>query len=298
MREATVTVLGDGTLASAIARYLAQDLRQLTGLYRLSVRHDAPGEGIERSPIPSSDPAAPAPVLVVAVPSAAAGSAPERQSAALLVGAGVGRVLKHSRDAVIVMATAPVGAMCEAARRVGAPPAQVLGVAGGVASAGLRAAIAQELQVAVEDVAALVLGGGGGELVPLPRYAAVAGIPAAKLLPKRRLAELVRGALEEERRVAAWEEGEGEPADLVRATGELVGAVVADSQRILPCAAYLTGEFGLEGVWLGVPCRVGAGGVRAVLEVPLAPREREQLGRAAAAVRQRMATLPSALGSA
>ncbi|NWG01117.1 MAG: hypothetical protein HXY19_09260 [Thermoanaerobaculaceae bacterium] len=299
MREATVAVLGDGKLASAIAWELGRGPHQPSRVHLLSVRHGVLDAQVAQALAASSGAEAPAPVVVVAVPKAQGGAALERQNAtAQLVGEGIGRVLKHSRDAVMVVATSPVGAMCEVARRVGAPPAQVLGVAGGVATASLRRLIAQEVQVPLEDVAALVVGGGGGGLIPLRHCAAVAGVPARRLLPKGRLDELVHQALAQERSMERWEERDGEPATLAAATAELVNAVVADSHRILPCAAYLTGEFGLEAVWAGVPCLVGARGVCGVFRVPLTSRELHRLFRSAKRVQQRLAQLPWAVGSA
>src|SRR6476646_1302637 len=204
-----------------------------------------------------------------------------------IVRAVVEQAVRHSPEAILIIVTNPLDAMCHVALDAsGFPRERVLGMAGVLDSARFRTFIAEELGVSVEDTHAFVLGGHGDTMVPLPRYSTVAGVPITELLP----ADRVR-ALEE--RTA---NGGAEIVGLLKtgsafyapaaSTFEMVGAVRLDPRRVLPCAVLLTGEFGVDGLFVGVPGVLGAGGMERVLEIRLTPDEQAAFDASAGAVRE------------
>lgn len=205
---------------------------------------------------------------------------------AAIVRAVVEQAAALSPQAHLLVVTNPLDVMAYLAWAVsGFPAERVYGMAGILDSARLRTFIARELGVSVEDVQALVLGGHGDQMVPLPRYSTVTGIPITELMSKERIEALV----ERTRR------GGGEIVALLQrgsafyapgaAIAQMVEAVIKDKKRLLPCTAYLRGEYGLEGIYLGVPVVLGAGGIERILELELTGEERAALERSAAAVR-------------
>jgi len=199
----------------------------------------------------------------------------------------VQETVRRSPDAILVVVTNPLDAMAQLAWKVsGLPRQRVVGMAGVLDSARFRTFIALELDVSVENVTAFVLGGHGDTMVPLPRYSTVAGIPITELLPKERIEALVQ-------RTAG---GGGEIVNLLKtgsafyapgaAVSEMVEAILRDKKKILPCAAYLEGEYGIRGLFVGVPVKLGRRGIEQILEIPLAPDEAAALQRSAAAVRE------------
>jgi malate dehydrogenase len=188
------------------------------------------------------------------------------------------QVVKYSPDAYLVVVSNPLDAMVYLVKHVsGFPKHRVVGMAGVLDSTRFRTFIAQELNVAVEDVQAFVLGGHGDSMVPLPRYSTVAGIPITHLLPKDKIDRLVQRT----------RDGGGEIVNLLK-TGsafyapgssvvQMVEAMVKDKKRVLPCAAYLEGEYGLKDLYFGVPVKLGASGVEQIIEIELAPEERAAL---------------------
>jgi malate dehydrogenase len=188
------------------------------------------------------------------------------------------QVVKYSPDAYLVVVSNPLDAMVYLVKHVsGFPKHRVVGMAGVLDSTRFRTFIAQELNVAVEDVQAFVLGGHGDSMVPLPRYSTVAGIPITHLLPKDKIDRLVQRT----------RDGGGEIVNLLK-TGsafyapgssvvQMVEAIVKDKKRVLPCAAYLEGEYGLKDLYFGVPVKLGAGGVEQIIEIELEADERAAL---------------------
>ena len=181
----------------------------------------------------------------------------------------VGKVLPGSPDAILIVVSNPLDAMCEVARRVSKLPRErVFGMAGVLDSARMRWFLADALQVSVENTHAFVLGGHGDTMVPLPRYSTVAGIPVTELLPKEKLDAIVKrtrdGGAEivNYLKTSAWYA----PASAVV---EMVDAVLRDKKKILPCAVYLQGEYGMRDVYLGVPVKLGKGGAEQIIEIPL-----------------------------
>ena len=196
------------------------------------------------------------------------------------------RVKETAPDAIVIVVTNPLDAMAYVALKVTEfSPARVVGMAGILDSARFRYFIADELDVSVEDVTAFVLGGHGDSMVPLPRYSSVAGIPLSELLDEsviERLVERTRNGGAEI--VAHLKEGSASYAP-ASAIAEMVAAIVRDKKRILPCAAWLTGQYGVQDLYMGVPVKLGASGVEEIIEIGLTPDERNAFHSSAEAVR-------------
>jgi malate dehydrogenase len=213
---------------------------------------------------------------------------------AKIVAECMSRVAKTSRDAIVIMVTNPLDVMCEVARRVtGFPRERIIGMAGILDTARMRAFIAMEMGVSTESVFAIVLGGHGDSMVPLPRYTTVSGVPLPEILPKEKIDAIVQRTAQ----------GGGEIVKLLKtgsayyapAAGvwEMVDAIVKDRKKILPCSVYLQGEFGLSDVWVGVPCKLGAKGMEGVFELKLTEEELALLHKSAADVKNQMNKLPA-----
>ncbi len=197
------------------------------------------------------------------------------------------QVAKLSPDAVIIIVSNPLDAMCHVAFEAsGFPKERVLGMAGVLDSARFRAFIAMELNVSVESTHAFVLGGHGDTMVPLPRYSTVAGIPITELLPQDRIDAIVErtrtGGAEI---VSLLKTGSAYYAPASAAV-EMAESILKDKKKILPCAALLKGEYGLEDLFIGVPVKLGAAGIEEVIQIKLTDDERAALNRSAAAVQE------------
>jgi malate dehydrogenase len=199
----------------------------------------------------------------------------------------VEHAVKHSPDCILIIVTNPLDAMCHVALAAsGFPRERVLGMAGVLDSARFRAFIAMELGVSVEDTHAFVLGGHGDTMVPLPRYSTVAGIPITELLSPERVQALVdRTANGGAEIVALLKTGSAYYAPAA-STFEMVETILHDRKRVLPCAAYLQGEYGVDGLFVGVPVVLGAGGLERVIEIKLSGDEQAAFDRSAASVRE------------
>ncbi len=204
----------------------------------------------------------------------------------------VGNVVKTSPDAILIVVTNPLDTMAYLAYRVsGFPRQRVIGQAGVLDSARMRTFIAQELGVSVQNTHAFVLGGHGDEMVPLVRYSTVAGIPINELLPPATVEAIVKRT----------RGGGGEIVNLLKtgsayfapgaAVAEMVEAILKDRKLILPCAAYLEGEYGLRDMYFGVPVKLGRGGVEQVVQIKLLPEEQDMLNKSAELVRSTMGAL-------
>jgi malate dehydrogenase len=188
------------------------------------------------------------------------------------------QVVKYSPEALLIVVSNPLDAMVHLAKHVSSfPKNRVVGQAGVLDSTRFRTFIAQELNVSVEDTQAFVLGGHGDTMVPLPRYSTVAGIPITHLLPQETIDRLVQRT----------RDGGGEIVNLLKsgsafyapgaAVVQMVEAIVKDKKRVLPCTAYLEGEYGLRDIYFGVPVKLGAGGVEQIIEIELTADERAAL---------------------
>jgi malate dehydrogenase len=204
-----------------------------------------------------------------------------------IVGSVVEQVVARSRHAILVLVTNPLDAMVQLAwKKSGFPHKRVVGMAGVLDSARFRTFIARELDVSVENVTAFVLGGHGDTMVPLPRYSTVAGIPITDLLPAEKIEALVaRTANGGAEIVHHLKTGSAYYAPAAAAV-EMVEAILKDKKKILPCAAYLEGQYRTKGLYVGVPVKLGRGGVEEIIEIKLTPDEQAAFDKSAAAVRE------------
>jgi malate dehydrogenase len=215
----------------------------------------------------------------------------------LKVNAGIVRdvatqVKSSSPDAIIIMVSNPLDVMAGVAKQVtGFPRERVIGMAGVLDTARYRSFIAMELDVSVEDIQALVLGGHGDTMVPLASYTTVSGIPLRQLLPQDRIDALVDRARHGGAEIVSLLKTGSAYYAPAAATVQMAEAIARDKKRILPCSAWLEGEFGMKELFLGVPCKLGAGGLEKIIEVELTADERAALGKSADAVRETMALL-------
>ncbi len=211
----------------------------------------------------------------------------------------IGRAVAVSPDATLIVVTNPLDVMCEVARRVsGFPRQRVIGMAGILDSARMRSFIAMELGVSVENTHAFVLGGHGDSMVPLARYSTVAGIPITELMPEERIDSIIERT----------RKGGGEIVGLLKtgsayyapglAVAEMVEAIVKDKHKILPCATYLEGEYGIRDTYVGVPIQLGRQGMEKVVQINLSDQEHAALRRSADAVKELIAKLPAEMGHA
>ncbi|HEX4148695.1 MAG TPA: malate dehydrogenase, partial [Pirellulales bacterium] len=211
---------------------------------------------------------------------------------AKIVGSVAEQVKRTSPQAVVIVVSNPLDAMVQQAWKVtGFPPARVLGQAGVLDTARYRTFLAMELGVSVEDVSALLLGGHGDTMVPLPAYTSVGGIPVTRLIDSKRLEEIIdrtrKGGAEI---VALLKTGSAYYAPAA-ATTQMVEAVVRDKKRLLPCAAYCQKEYGVGGYYVGVPVVLGAGGVERIIELELTSQERADFQKSVDAVKELVAIM-------
>jgi malate dehydrogenase len=213
---------------------------------------------------------------------------------AKIVGDVVSKVAVYSPDAFMIVVSNPLDAMVYVAKAVsGWPKHRVMGMAGVLDAARFRYFIAQELGVSVEDVHGFVLGGHGDTMVPVPKYATVTGIPITQLLSPEQIARLVQRTRDGGAEIVNFlKQGSAFYAPGASIV-QMVEAIVKDKKRILPAAAYLEGEYGIDGLYMGVPILLGAGGVEKVIEVELTAEEKANLEQSAQAVRELMDVLPS-----
>lgn len=202
------------------------------------------------------------------------------------------QVAKFSPEAVIIIVSNPLDAMCHVAFDVSKfPKNRIIGMAGVLDSARFRAFIAMELDVSVENTHAFVLGGHGDTMVPLPRYSTVAGIPITELLPKEKIDALVErtrtGGAEI---VSLLKTGSAYYAPASAAV-EMAEAILKDSKKILPCAVYLEGEYGIDNLFIGVPVKLGAKGIEDIIQITLTENETKELKKSADAVQELVDTL-------
>ena len=209
-----------------------------------------------------------------------------------IVGKVVDEIVKRSPDSILIIVSNPLDAMCQVAlRRSGFPKHRVIGMAGVLDSARMRCFLAEALDVSVENVTAFVLGGHGDTMVPLPRYSTCAGIPITELLTKEQIDAIVKRTAGGGAEIVNFlKTGSAYYAPSAAAV-QMVESIVLDQKRVLPCAAWLEGEYGLSGMFCGVPCKLGKNGLEKVLEVQLTAEEQSALKKSAEAVKQTMAAV-------
>ena len=209
-----------------------------------------------------------------------------------IIGSVVAEVVARSPKAILMMVTNPLDTMTYLAyKKSGFPREKVMGMAGVLDTARFRSFIAMELGVSVEDIQALLLGGHGDEMVPLPRYSTVSGIPLSQLLAKETI----------DRLVDRTRKGGGEIVNLLK-TGsafyapsagviQMAEAILKDKKRILPCCVYLNGEYGLKDICFGVPVKLGAKGIESIIELELTEEEKKLMAKSAETVKKSIAEL-------
>src|SRR5271167_3689849 len=204
----------------------------------------------------------------------------------------VGKVVEFSPNCILIVVSNPLDAMAQAAYKLsGFSRQRVIGMAGVLDSARFRAFIAEELHVSVENVTAFVLGGHGDTMVPLPRYSTVAGIPITELMDEATLARLVQRTRDGGAEIVKYlKTGSAYYAPSAAAT-EMVEAILKDKKKILPCAAYLNGEYGIHGLFVGVPVKLGAKGIEQIIEIKLTADEKAALDKSSASVRELITVL-------
>ena len=204
----------------------------------------------------------------------------------------VSEVVKKSPQAILILVTNPLDTMTYLAyKRSGFPKERVIGMAGILDTARFKAFIAMELGVSVEDIQTLLLGGHGDEMVPLPRYTTISGIPLSQLLPKETIHRLVDRT----------RKGGGEIVNLLKtgsafyapsaAAIQMTEAILKDKKRILPCCVYLDGEYGLKDICFGVPIKLGAKGVESIIELQLTEEEKALVAKSAESVKKSITEL-------
>jgi malate dehydrogenase len=308
MSRRKVSVIGAGNVGATTAQRIAESgladvvlVDIVEGLPQgkgLDLAEAAPVVGHDARVVGSNDYAATAGSDIVVVTSGLARQPGMSRDDLLARNAGIVRAVveasaAQSPDAVLIVVTNPLDAMCHVAMQAsGFPRERVLGMAGVLDSARFRTFIAEELGVSVADTHAFVLGGHGDTMVPLPRYSTVAGIPITELLPADRIAALVdRTANGGAEVVALLQTGSAFYAPAA-ATFEMVEAILLDRRRVLPCAVYLQGEYGVEGLFVGVPVVLGTGGMQRVIEITLTKDEKGAFQRSASAVQELVDKLP------
>ena len=199
----------------------------------------------------------------------------------------VGEVVKHSPNCILIIVSNPLDAMAQAAYKLsGFPRERVIGMAGVLDSARFRAFIADELKVSVENVTAFVLGGHGDTMVPLARYSTVAGIPIPELIEKSKLEALIQRTRDGGAEIVKYLKTGSAYYAPSAATTEMVEAILKDKKKILPCAALLQGEYGISGLFIGVPVKLGSKGIEQIIEIKLTPEENAGLDKSAKAVKE------------
>jgi malate dehydrogenase len=204
----------------------------------------------------------------------------------------VAKVVAQSPESILIIVSNPLDAMAQAAyRQAGFNRERVIGMAGVLDSARFRTFIAQELNVSVDNVNSFVLGGHGDTMVPLIRYSTVAGIPLSELLSQERIDAIVQRTRDGGAEIVKHlKTGSAFYAPSAAAV-EMVEAILKDKKKILPCAAYLQGEYGIEGYYIGVPCKLGEAGLEKIIEIKLTPEEDAALKKSAAAVKELCAVI-------
>jgi malate dehydrogenase len=201
-------------------------------------------------------------------------------------------VVKHSPNCIIIIVSNPLDAMCAVALKTSKfPKHRVLGMAGVLDSARMRSFICEALDVSMENVHAMVLGGHGDTMVPLPRFSTVNGIPITELLPKEKIAAINQRTRDGGAEIVKLLKTGSAYYAPAASAAEMVEAILKDKKKILPCAAFLEGEYGIDGLFVGVPCKLGERGLEQIIQLNLSVDERAELMKSASAVKELTAAL-------
>ena len=297
-----VTVVGSGNVGATVAHRLAD--KQLADVVLIDILEGIPqGKGLdllESGPIEGYDvrirgtndyadtAASDLVVLTAGFPRKPGMSRDDLLKANYDVVKGtVEQVVKHSPDCIFIVVTNPLDAMAQTAYRVsGFSRNRVIGMAGILDTARYRTFLAEALNVSVQNVQGFVLGGHGDTMVPVPRYTTVAGIPVTELLPKNQLDQIIKRTANGGAEIVSLLKAGSAYYAPSAAVVEMIDAVFNDRKKILPCAAYLEGEYGIHGLFVGVPAKLGARGIEQIIEIRLTPEEQAALERSANAVKE------------
>ncbi len=199
----------------------------------------------------------------------------------------VEQAVRHSPNSILIVVANPLDAMCHVAYEVsGFPKHRVMGMAGVLDTARFRTFLAQELKASVEDITTLVLGGHGDTMVPLVRYTSLAGIPVTDLLDAPTLERLVKRTRDGGAEIVKYLKTGSAYYAPAAAVVQMVESILKDKKRVLPCSAFLQGEYGIQDLFVGVPVKLGAQGVEKVFEIQLTPEEKAALQKSANAVKE------------
>jgi malate dehydrogenase len=197
------------------------------------------------------------------------------------------KAIEKSPNAILILVTNPLDAMCWTAFNVSKfPKSRVIGMAGVLDTARYRTFIAQELSVSVESITALVLGGHGDTMVPIVRLTTIGGIPITELTDQATIDRLVKRTREGGAEIVKYLKTGSAYYAPAASTVEMVESILKDKKKVLPCAAYLEGEYGINGLFVGVPVKLGANGIEQILQVKLTPEEQAELDKSAASVKE------------
>src|ERR1700726_1784635 len=204
----------------------------------------------------------------------------------------VAKAVAASPNTILIVVSNPLDAMAQTAfKQAGLPRERVIGMAGVLDSARFRTFIAEELKVSVENVTAFVLGGHGDTMVPLPRYSTVAGIPITELMDAATVERLVERTRDGGAEIVKYLKTGSAYYAPSAAVAEMVEAILKDKKKILPCAAYLEGEYGIKGLYVGVPVKLGEKGIEQIIQIKLTPEEKAALDKSADAVKELVAVI-------
>jgi len=309
MRRAKITVIGAGNVGATTAHWCAAaelgdvvllDIPEAGDMPKgkaLDLRQAGPIMGFDSNLIGTSDYADTAGSDVVVITAGIArkpGMSRDDLLAtnARIVGSVAEQVKKTSPDAIVIVVSNPLDAMVQRAQQVtGFPHHRVLGQAGVLDTARYRTFIAMELGVSVEDVSALLMGGHGDTMVPMPSCTSVGGIPVTRLMSREKLDSIVERARHGGAEIVSLLKTGSAYYAPAAATAQMVEAIVKDKKRLIPCAAYCDKEYGVGGYYVGVPIILGAGGVEKVIELELDEQERADFQKSVDAVKSLVATM-------
>jgi malate dehydrogenase len=298
-----ISVIGAGNVGGSLAQRLAErelgdvvlvDIPQTGGMpagKALDIQEAGPIEGYDVKLSGSTDYAATEGSQVVILTAGLArkpgmGRDELLEMNARIVKGAAGEVARRSPQAIVIVVSNPLDAMCALTwKTTGFPSHRVLGMAGALDGARMKTFIAEACGVSIKDVQAMVLGGHGDTMVPLMSCATVSGIPLKHLLPDRKIQEIVQRTRDGGAEIVKLL-GTGSAYYAPSASvADMAEAILKDKKRVIPCCVYLTGQYGCKDVYTGVPVKLGAGGVEEILEIPLSPEEREQFQRSVESVR-------------
>jgi malate dehydrogenase len=204
-----------------------------------------------------------------------------------IVGGVTRNIVKYSPNCILIVVTNPLDAMTQLAFHISRfPRSRVLGMSGILDTARFRTFLARELDVSVEDVFACILGGHGDSMVAIPRLCSVGGTPITELLPPETIARIVARTVQGGAEIVSLLKAGSAYYAPSAAVAQIADAIILDKKRILPCAAHLEGEYGIEGLFVSVPVKLGKGGVEQIIELKLTPEESQALKKSAQAVKE------------